>query len=421
MGQSISRDRFVSDLAGSDGALNINDLEPATAQALKDAGVKPGDLARIAGPDAQIATEAEYRKLFAALDRLDQDGSGSSFEVADDAGVATPAGEAYEQLKAEIARNRTEAHNRGIIHLGMRDASSSEVDALRRVTPDSAGGVLAIRAGASDDRVELDGKSYDLADAAGRAGYRDALINGSVGMPADKAKQLEALLAGATSRTRDELAQFGVALFQIGEGKLNANRLVLSGHGDGTRLVDDRGTRLRHDDLRSVAAAFPEGAGKIEHLAFSSCFSATNAADLRATRQAFPNLKDLWGYAGFSPSAEKGAPRDLQNWAGKTDGDDPSRMDPTGGNVATWNKADGDQNMVRLTTRDCEKAADTAQRIVDAYESGRRSRTGGAHDGELAAAYVRVAQAVNAEGIPAELRNRLNDLKATMYALRHPD
>jgi hypothetical protein len=60
-------------------------------------------------------------------------------------------------------------------------------------------------------------------------------------------------------------------------------------------------------------------------------------------------------------------------------------------------------------------------RIVDAYESGRRSRTGGAHDGELAAAYVRVAQAVNAEGIPADLRNRLNDLKATMYALRHPD
>jgi hypothetical protein len=417
---SISRDRFPGELAGADGFLNVNDLRPGTEEALEEAGVDAAELARIAGADGQISTESEFERLFDRLDRKDRDGSRATIELGEK-GQRTNAGEAFDQMKAEIERNRAQAHQRGIIHLGMRGASSAEVDALRRVTPDGVGGVHAIRASASTDSVELDGKTYNLAKDDDLGRYKTALQTGSLHMPADKAEQLATILGNAKDGTRDELAQLGVALFQVGNGQLPANRLVLSGHGNGTELVDDLGTKLSHRDVREVAKAFPEGAGKIEHLAFSSCFSATNAGDLAQTRQAFPNLKGLWAYAEFSPSAEKGAPRDLVNWAGKTDGDDPSRLDPTGRNVATWNKAEGEQNMVRVTPRQAEAIADRADEIVDAYASGKKNPAGGAHDGELAAAYVRVTQAWNAEGISDELRTRLEQLKSTMYVLRHPD
>jgi hypothetical protein len=420
MSDPISRNKFASDLAAGGAPINVHDLDPELAGALADAKVTTKDLERVAGKDAQIATEAEYKKLFDLLDRVDGDLNARTFSRTTEDGKPTVAGRALTELEQQIQKNRLAAHSQGAIHLGMRDASQKEADALKQVIPPTAGGVHQIKAYATEGKVDLDGRSYDLASDKGRAAYRDALVDGPTKMPAAQADRFMNLIEDAQPRTRDELAQLGVALFQAGKGDLPVNRLVLSGHGDGKALVDDAGNRVTHDEIRKLAKMFPEGAGKMEHIAFSSCFSGTNADDMRKTLDAFPNAKGVWSYSEFSPSAEKGAPAHLRQWAQKTDGEDPSQLDPSAGGVATWNKVDGHQNVPRLTTAECEKIADAADEQIQAYSSGKRDPARGASDWELRAAYIRVAQAVNAAGIPDDLRQRLEDQKAVMYGLRHP-
>jgi hypothetical protein len=415
--RTINRTDFARELSAGGGFLNVNDLDPDTAAALKAAGVSKKDLARIAGSDGQISGK-EFQNLFDVLETAERD-AGSTLTLAGAKDEPTLSGEALADLRAEIDRNRQAASGRGIIHLGMRAASQSEVDALKTVTPESTGGVHAIKAYASDGVVELDGKKYDLRDGAQIAKFAEAMVKGSLGMPAEQALRFAKFLAAAPTGTADELAQLGLALLQVGDGRLPANRLVLSGHGDGTELLPDRGNSLKHQDLRDLAAIFPEGARNIEHLALSSCFSGTNPKEWREFRSVFPNLKSLTGYAEYSPSAEKGSPKDLTAWAGKTDGDDPSQVDPTGRNSATWNVADGNQNLPHLSVRDCQRIGAEAERQVKKW-TGAKNPAAGANDPALRQAYIEVARALNAEGLPEALRTQLTNLKTTLWDLRHP-
>ena len=209
-----------------------------------------------------------------------------------------------------------------------------------------------------------------------------------------------------------------LALFDVGQGRLHADRLVLSGHGDGKNLVDDHGTWLNHESLRDVARAFPQGAGKIEDIAFSSCFSGTNSKEWDETRKVFPNLKSLLGYREFSPNAETRSPADLRAWAQKTDGDDPSRMDPSGRAQAAWNKVDGDENVPHLSVKDCEHIADEAQHQIDKFEPrGPGSAVG---NGEARKAYIELSQARNSQGLPPELIRRLDEERFRLFPLTHP-
>jgi hypothetical protein len=423
MSNTITRGQFVQALGSDGGSLNINDLPADLQQKLLDAGVDAGDLQRIAGPDAQIRGARELGALFDLLDQVDSDRSAQSFahKQSTDANAApTLAGAAYDKLKEEVASRRQAAQSQGIIHFGMRPASEHEVRALRAETPAASGGVHAIKAHASDGKVDYAGRSFDLGTDAGRIAFRDALVAGPDKMPAARAQALVDKLGGVDVKTRDELAQLGLALHRVGSGDLAANRLVISGHGSGRSVLGDGTGSIKHDTIREIARLFPEGAARIEHLAMSSCFSA-KSNELDQFRRDFPNLKTFWGYNGTSPLAETSAPAHLRTWASRTDGDDPSAMDPKGKNAATWNKAEGEQNFSTVSWADAERALRTSESVWANYQSGARRLPPGGRDADLDRYYRDLQNALASPDLPAASRPALEQRRDEVLRVRHPE
>lgn len=423
MPTTITRREFVDTLSAGRGSLNVNDLDPALQKSLRDAGFDPGELARVAGTDGQIRGEKEMGALFDLIDQADTNGSASSFlasKTTSGQPVSTLAGAAYDHLKAEVADRRLAAQSQGIVHLGMRSQSSQEVEALKAVTPSVSGGVHAIRAHSAQGKIEYLGREFDLGSPAGLARFRDALVSGPDRVPRDRADQFVALLGRQDVKTRDELAQLGLALSQIGSGTLPASRLVLSGHGSGRSVSGDGGAWVSHETIRDVARLFPEGAGKIEHLALSSCYSA-KSAELDLFRQAFPSLKSFWGYSNQSPKAESGAPAHLRNWATRTDGDDPGQVDPAGVNAASWNKVDGEQKFPTLNRSEAEAALIATEGVWAEYQSGRRTLAPGARDADLDRYYQALQNALSARDVPADRRVELEQRRDEVLRLRHPE
>jgi hypothetical protein len=420
---TISQREFVSQLAASEGSLNINELPPALQKKLQDAGVDPAALKRIAGSDAQISGEREMTALFKLLDGVDHNGSSRTFDIdqKDSAGATrpTPLGEAFKALEAEVESRRQASRSLGIVHVGLRAPSTREVTALRDVTPASKGGVHSIAGYASEGKVTLGGRQHDLTTTAGRDSFRLAAIDR--GVPAARAQALVDLLATAEPKTRDELAQLGLALHEIGTGARHASRLVLSGHGSGFEVLGDNpGETISHETIRKLAHLFPEGSGKITHLAMSSCFCAKES-ELEIFRDAFPAVKSVWLYNGLSPKAETSAPAHLEDWATKTDGDDPSRVDPRGSNAATWNIVDGRQRFPQLTLAQAEAALTAAEPVWREYQSGRRTLARGDSDPELNRYYFRIQDALSVTGLPDARRQELLRLRDDVLFTRHPE
>ncbi len=339
---SISKRGFAGDLGRDGGAINVNDLSPEMTRALTAAGLDAGDLRRVAGGDGQIKGDAEWGKLFKLVDGFDTDGNAGTFRAFDAAGAETKAGALFDELKDEANRHRLGAQTRGIIHLGMRPESYREADRLATANPATSGGVHRI-AGDYDGGVAFGGATHDLATASGRTSFRGALVR--EGMPAAQADALLRVVGRQVEEARDEVALLGVSLWQVGTGAVPASRLVLSGHQSGGTLwggdtSSPSENEIVLDTVGEVAAIFPGGAGKIEHLAVSAC-NCGGEDDITKYRSWFPNLDSVWAYDGFSPKAEGGAPRQLATWESLTDGDDPSRVDPRYASVSTWNRRDG--------------------------------------------------------------------------------
>jgi hypothetical protein len=423
MSNTITRGQFVRELGSDGGALNINDLPPDLKKRLLDAGVDAGDLERIAGRDAQIRGTREMAALFDLLDQVDSDRSSQSFahkQSADPGAQPTLAGAAYDKLKEEVASRRLAAQSQGIVHLGMRPASDKEVRALRAETPAASGGVHAIRAYASDGKIDYNGRSFDLGTDAGREAFRDALVSGPDKVPSGRAQALIDKLGSVDVKTRDELAQLGLALHRIGKGDLAANRLVISGHGSGRSVLGDGTGSIKHDTIREIARLFPEGAGKIQHLAMSSCFSA-KSSELDQFRRDFPSLKTFWGYNGTSPLAETSAPAHLRTWANRSDGDDPSAMDPRGSNAATWNPVEGEQNFSSVSWLDAERALRASESVWPAYQNGSRHLAAGERDPQLDLYYRDLQNALSSPDLPAASRPALEQRRDEVLRARHPE
>jgi hypothetical protein len=420
MSSTVTRREFAHGLSADGGSLNINDLPPELSAKLRAAGVDAQDLARTAGADAQLRGEAEMGALFDLLDRLDRNGSSSSFRssVGD---VETPPGAAYDALNEEVARRRLAASSQGVLYLGMRAACDPEVSALQAKTPAAMGGVHVIRGAASNGVLQDDGRMFDLRTPEGLKQFRDVLVSGPDAVPRDRADSLVKILGGKdVANTRDELAAFALALHRAGKGELPIDRLVLSGHGSGDGLGGDNTGWITHQVLRDIARVFPEGAGKIEHLAISACFSA-KSPELDRFRGVFPGLKSFWGYDLTSPKAETSAPAHLATWAGLTDGDDPSRVDPKGKNVATWNIVDGEQAFGHVPWFVAQQALLESESVLDQYRSGIRTLSPGGHDVQLERYYQNIQNALGAVDLPAPERPGLLRLRDEVLRLRHPE
>ncbi len=414
---TVTRNEFARELSRNGGALNINDLSPELAKLFEQYGVSRKDLARAAGKDGQIRGRSEFQKLFKAVDRVDQNGSATSFRTRDDlvdgSSVPTQAGELYDALKQDVAAYRQMAHQRGVIHLGMREASKSEVAALDEAAR-GQGGVHSIPGWKSEGKVTVDGTEYDLTTKSGLDSFCRKCVD--LGMPKDKAKAFRAFLEGRDKDVRDDFAQLGLALFNVGEGKLAANRLVLSGHSGGNSVDGDDLSEVKFDDVVTVAKMFSKGAAKIEHIAVSAC-NCGYVEQIDQFRGAFPNLKSYLGYSGFSPKAETNAPKHLKKWEGMTDGDDPSRVDKFGGDTATWNVVDGYQGYVR-SVADLEKDIASGRSAWEPYENGTKTAKPGMHDSALDDYYLSLTRLEYHPNVSAKRKAEIAAHRKEVLAVR---
>ncbi|HEY0713954.1 MAG TPA: hypothetical protein VGF45_14835, partial [Polyangia bacterium] len=102
----VTRDSFVN----SGTTLDLDDLDADDRAVLAEAGLDAATLTRVAGTDGVIAGKPELKQLFAAIDRLDRDGSYASIATTtkDASGkeTATASGAALASLQQEIAEAR---------------------------------------------------------------------------------------------------------------------------------------------------------------------------------------------------------------------------------------------------------------------------------------------------------------------------
>lgn len=415
---TINRKEYTNDLAK--GAINVNDMAPETKEKLAKAGVTDAQLAKIADKDGQIHGADEFKKLFKAVDKFDKNGSATSFETHDTAGNQTTSGAVHEALKSEVDRNRAKASMQGVIHLGMRDASTNEVDALKKGNPAANGGVESIKGYESNGKIKHNGKDFDLTSKAGLTSFCNELTKGPDKMPKDQAEKFVKFLEGQKKESRDELAQLGVKFFQAGEDKLPVNRLVLSGHGWDGEISGDDGGAFKLTDVEALAKVFPKGAGKIEHVAVSACFC-SGKAHFETLQTAFPNLKSAFAYNAYSPKAETGAPAHLKKWESMTDGDDPSQVDPAFKKTATWNVKDGIQGLPKITLPEAMKAADALSGALEAYETGGKDPSEGPSDSKLNEYYERLAVVIQHGDASPEEKTEYEAIRKEVFKLRHPE
>lgn len=420
----IRESQFIDDFSrgGDSIGINIHELTPETLEKLKKAGVTADQLAKIAGSDGRISGKSEFKQLFKVIDGFDKDRSNDSIETRDDKNAPTPSGELYDALKSEVDRNVSKARMQGIIHLGMRKESDKEVKALEKENA-AHGGVFRIDAYKSDGVLSYNGAQHDLNTPKGLESFQKALTGPPDKMDAARAQKFVDFLKSKDipSTSKDELAQLGLHLFNAGNGKLQANRLILSGHGlPGGQVVDENHEGFFLTDVKNLAKIFPEGSKKIEHVAVGACFCAGKASfdELRA---GFPNLKSAFGYKEYSPKAGEGAEDHLTAWAKMTDGADPSGVEPKFEKTATWNSVDGYKGVPSKTLTETWQAADDKKSAFDAYQAGgsKKQVPQGKPDPALDEYYARLGDLINHEDFkttytPAEQKQTLERRDAVL-------
>jgi hypothetical protein len=177
-----------------------------------------------------------------------------------------------------------------------------------------------------------------------------------------------------------------------------------------------------HQERRPAGAPVPRrgASATSEPKEFTALFE-VRSSELDSFRKNFPGLETFWGYEKTSPKAESGAPAHLRTWAGRTDGDDPSAVDPKGRNVATWNVADGEQRFPTMLWPDAERALNASEWVLAEYQSGARTLPASGRDADLDRHYRDLQNALSSSGLPASMRAGLEQRRDEVLRLRHPE
>ncbi len=154
------------------------------------------------------------------------------------------------------------------------------------------------------------------------------------------------ILLNADPHLREQLADLMRWFNRAEKGEIILDRLVLSGHSNGVELwgeyeegAESRpGTMVIERDLGLFGTVFPNAIGQVEDVMFSACFS-INAVEI--VKKIFPNLKTVWSYGGFSPSAANGAVEHIITWEMATEGDKSLAKGLKRGSNALWTKDKG--------------------------------------------------------------------------------
>lgn len=331
---TIHRDDFIRRFGN--GVIDLARLrQDASAQAaLREVGLTVADIARadINGDGLVDASEA-----WRLADSFDRNGSAQSLISRDNTGAETRAGQvvrASELLAAHPGASRpnprpandpannpanrpgagtpaTPRPNDQILHVGMNKFAHDEVRHLR-----SRGAQVTAVADstAGDDKIRVNGRTYDLQTDAGINGFV-----GTLGLPEAQQQRVADAIRSGGADARDELAGIAQVWARGERGESIPSRMVISGHHVGSAVWGDDNGRLTWDSLKKLSEAMPRAAAQVEDLHVAACYS-SGAQQEAKYREIFPNAKTIWAYSDSAPGTWSGAMPHMTAWETATRG-----------------------------------------------------------------------------------------------------
>jgi hypothetical protein len=208
--------------------------------------------------------------------------------------------------------------------------------------------VTGVKGARRQDTAKVEGRTVDLGSPEGI----EALMGSFPKLDSARIAALTSFFDGAGAGAKDELAQLAGFLYDAEFGKRLFKRVVLSGHSYGVSIWGDDNGSIQFAELAQLATIFPAAVGQVEDLMLSAC-NTGQSEKLDQYTGIFPNLKSIWAYVGYSPSAATGSLRHVKEWEkatrGKADEDklDAGREKVGRGsgdkdkNVALWSRETG--------------------------------------------------------------------------------
>lgn len=239
-------------------------------------------------------------------------------------------------------------------------------------------------------KIDVAGDMVDLSTEEGL----QAFIGSLSGLDPGKKDRLKSWLEKADFMAKDELAQMARHLAKAETGKALIKRVILSGHSGGWSFWGDDNGYVPFDSLAELPKIFPIACGQPEDLMLSAC-NTGQSGKLDQYKEIFPNLKSIWAYVGYSPSAASGALKHIGKWEEVTRGAmnadkmHQGREQIAGGsgrrdkNVAVYTNDGSGQTTYATASPEAQHDYETMRAVVDdnmvhynkAYDDGHIDRT----------------------------------------------
>lgn len=264
--------------------------------------------------------------------------------------------------------NKVTSNN--ILYVGLNPSSKNkEHDKLKGV----GANVTAVKGEKEQGTAKVDGETKNLNTDEGLQAFIDSLQGGI-----DKGRRdlLKQFINTSDFAAKDEVAQIAKALNDAEAGRTIFTRVILSGHSGGWSFWGDDNGEITFDHMAKLPKIFPKALGCVQDLMLSAC-NTGQKSKLKRYRAIFPNVKSIWAYVGYSPSAASGALTHIGNWEQATRGSlDNDKIDKArsktgrrGGkndkNVATLTIADDGTEEYKTDSEKALQSYDTLKGLVD--------------------------------------------------------
>jgi len=258
-----------------------------------------------------------------------------------------------------------------ILYLGMNPSSKDLEDSKLR---GQGADVTALKGDKKQGNIKVNGQNTDLGTDEGVQTFVGSLVGG---LDKGRRDMLVTFLKNADFAAKDELAQLAQALHGAETGKTILTRAVLSGHSGGWSFWGDDNGYIPFDELAIVQKIFPKATGCVQDLMMSAC-NTGQGQKLDQYRKIFPNVKSIWAYVGYSPSAATGALTHMGSWEqatrgplneGKIDAAREKMATSAGGSkgkhVATDIKKDDGSSSYKTSSEEALQSFETLKAMVD--------------------------------------------------------
>jgi len=204
--------------------------------------------------------------------------------------------------------------------------------------------VTAVKGESKQGHTKVDGQSTDLGTDDGIKAFVASLKGG---IDEGRRAMLTSWLRSADYMATDEIAQLARELHKAECGQAIFTRVVLSGHSGGWSFWGDDNGEIRFQDLAIISKIFPKATGCVQDLCLSAC-NTGQSQKLGQYKAIFPNVKSIWAYVGYSPSAATGALTHIGNWEQATRGAHDEKKVDAGRDKTAAGKGSKDKNVATL-------------------------------------------------------------------------